>query len=99
VAMEFRGGRCDGCLFRSVPGLILCVRPAGDGSGAVGQGGAGGEVQGAQGLGHLGATQRRGHDALVAGGPSGDAHGCRRRSARGTGRGGWGARAAAVTFR
>jgi hypothetical protein len=33
-----------------------------------------GEVQGTQGLGHLGATQRRGHGTLVAGGTSGGAH-------------------------
>jgi hypothetical protein len=61
---------CSSCFW-----AILCVQSAGAESGAVGHGGAGGEVQGAQGLGHLGATQRRGHSALVAGGTSDGAHG------------------------
>jgi hypothetical protein len=40
-----------------------------------------------------GGVAEAGHGALLAGGASAGAHGCRRRSTRGIDRGGWGARA------
>jgi hypothetical protein len=83
---------CSGFLGGSAP--AVCAGgglQARQGAQVAGQGRPAGEAA-AAGLGTWGVAEA-GYGALLAGGASAGAHGCRRRSTRGIDRGGWGARA------